>query len=1141
MNGTVIFLDHGTPAILRSVAQALYLIIFPWLRRSHLLHLDTVERQESDSPNSTSAHRRFTSVTSRVNSRSSRPFHLGVLSARPGGASRDSMLYSRMKLLEIYRTTDVRNFVMPLDDTEEISLWQEDPMDPLALIAPNAEEVVILKGIEKGDITNSCAQACKDGSVEKSNPDVVPLEQSNLTGREDQAGSSPGEITIRTRGIPEGADLSERLKSDKSPCNATQESECIGGHIHGSSTEFGQQYNVLDPGTKVGEMVGVDDIVSPENLSLYYKDPKGRIQGPFSASDIIGWFEGGFYGIDLPVRVASAPCDSPFLLLGDVMPHLRAKVRVPPGFSNAKPRSMPETSHLGAAYLEKSDYGSINKNGSVTEAENHFVESPMSSYTQNPRAETSPVTGGIDEWSCSTFGNLFVFGGESVSNINYHAAQKRQLERENPFQIESAITSVAQTQEKDSGLSTSQSTLSRPMFDPSSEAFQVQSVDLFSMLLPAIKHEAPAANSGLQLWSNTLDSGNLHPGMHGIDLAQEHIDKSQQIGIDAQQHYPLTQNQPTLACLNSQSTQPEKFLSEISQDPQLSILQQQYLPSELQLQPLMPRIPQPQPSLLNKMLQLRQQEQQHISQVLPDDCSVQQFYDPHGTYLISLSSADCLKLCVQRTQEILELAQKLPGHGVQLRDTKVIDFSESWGPALPLPHEMMGHAPRKECSVSSMQGFAVLDAPSGKESIVDSPSKKNPSSKSIEESKGTVYEDKGFPRSYQELSKSENVSFHISNQVHGVEISTSQSQAWKPSPGVSTKSLLEIQAEEQLKSQRETAMETAEVTTTAPSVLSIPWASLAETSEQKFGDGNKSMGDRESVNISRTKRSQLHDLLAEELPVKSNDIDTVIIDSADDTAFPPLAPYGTQRNAHYLDDGDFIEVKDTRKKKNKTEKSKGSSVKAPPPIDSLNPSVISVPIEKGKSGKQAQQEKDELAPEPRAPSLGDFVSRKSDEENAVPGPRWLTDPQQARKPLSLRDIQMEEERKSDSLQELVPASSHAKQPMDRQCHGNDSSWLGSGSPPSGVTDTLLMTSHVSSQSYTSSDEDFFWAPHEHAKQDKLEFQSPSQRGASVINTTSAALDIPMKGKKGKKLSSSLLGFKVHSNRIMMGEILSVDD
>jgi PERQ amino acid-rich with GYF domain-containing protein len=91
---------------------------------------------------------------------------------------------------------------------------------------------VILKGIERGDVTNSGAQACKDGSAEKSNPDVVPLEQSNISlkqlltfvinlqkllnhmlivfrllyaaGREDQAGSSEdlkGEITISIRGM----------------------------------------------------------------------------------------------------------------------------------------------------------------------------------------------------------------------------------------------------------------------------------------------------------------------------------------------------------------------------------------------------------------------------------------------------------------------------------------------------------------------------------------------------------------------------------------------------------------------------------------------------------------------------------------------------------------------------------------------------------------------------------------------------------------------------------------------------------------------------------------------------------------------------------------------------------------------------
>lgn len=101
-------------------------------------------KQESHNQNSTSSRREFTSVTSRVSSRSSRPFHLGVLSDRPGASSRNSVRYSRIKLFEIYRTTDVRNFVMPIDDNEEISsLWQEDPMDPLALIAPNAEEVVI--------------------------------------------------------------------------------------------------------------------------------------------------------------------------------------------------------------------------------------------------------------------------------------------------------------------------------------------------------------------------------------------------------------------------------------------------------------------------------------------------------------------------------------------------------------------------------------------------------------------------------------------------------------------------------------------------------------------------------------------------------------------------------------------------------------------------------------------------------------------------------------------------------------------------------------------------------------------------------------------------------------------------------------
>ncbi|XP_028772482.1 uncharacterized protein LOC114729617 [Neltuma alba] len=64
---------------------------------------------------------------------------------------------------------------------------------------------------------------------------------------------------------------------------------------------------------------------SLEELSLCYLDPQGVIQGPFLGIDIILWFEQGFFGTDLPVRLSNAPEGSPFRELGDVMPHLKLK------------------------------------------------------------------------------------------------------------------------------------------------------------------------------------------------------------------------------------------------------------------------------------------------------------------------------------------------------------------------------------------------------------------------------------------------------------------------------------------------------------------------------------------------------------------------------------------------------------------------------------------------------------------------------------------------------------------------------------------------------------------------------------------------------------------------------------------------
>lgn len=191
-----------------------------------------------------------------------------------------------------------------------------------------------------------------------------------------------------------------------------QRSQFIGEHKLGPS-EFGHQIpNFLNQESKTVGMLGFDNFASPvhshpnpENLSLYYKDPQGQIQGPFSGADIIGWFETGYFGIDLLVRPMNAPHDVPFLMLGDVMPHLRAKVRPPPGFATSKPSDMlaPETlptgkfvsssMQAGSTGIGIFDSGPIRKDNAV-EAQNRFLESLMSNSARNPSAGTISITGG---------------------------------------------------------------------------------------------------------------------------------------------------------------------------------------------------------------------------------------------------------------------------------------------------------------------------------------------------------------------------------------------------------------------------------------------------------------------------------------------------------------------------------------------------------------------------------------------------------------------------------------------------------------------------------------------------------------------------------------------------------------------------
>ena len=99
------------------------------------------------------------------------------------------------------------------------------------------------------------------------------------------------------------------------------------------------------------------DGISPEELSLYYRDPQGEIQGPFLGVDIISWFEQGFFGTDLPVRLADAPENAPFQELGDVMPHLK----VQEGYSISSDLSAKMDNTIGfTATAEMNDLSALN-------------------------------------------------------------------------------------------------------------------------------------------------------------------------------------------------------------------------------------------------------------------------------------------------------------------------------------------------------------------------------------------------------------------------------------------------------------------------------------------------------------------------------------------------------------------------------------------------------------------------------------------------------------------------------------------------------------------------------------------------------------------------------------------------------------
>ncbi|XP_019180358.1 PREDICTED: uncharacterized protein LOC109175542 isoform X2 [Ipomoea nil] len=290
----------------------------------------------------------------------------------------NTFCYPRGKLLDIYRKQRIdassANVYGNMEEAPPITL--ETVIEPLSFVVPDADEEAILNDIWTGKITSSGAlyNSYRKGrstdniteieDMEPSNGKVSPLSTGTMEKKVDiipnlskdihesavdnnVTETNLHEIEGKNR-VPEvvaGDDILSTLIRDEYinrsvDISGTQfeASELIPSHRGKTTASDGIGSKLSnDPNSVIGMPSSAQYLgrntnenqlkrgIPPEELSMFYCDPQGEIQGPFLGVDIISWFEQGFFGSDLPVRLVDAPEDSPFEELGDVMPHLRVR------------------------------------------------------------------------------------------------------------------------------------------------------------------------------------------------------------------------------------------------------------------------------------------------------------------------------------------------------------------------------------------------------------------------------------------------------------------------------------------------------------------------------------------------------------------------------------------------------------------------------------------------------------------------------------------------------------------------------------------------------------------------------------------------------------------------------------------------
>ncbi|CAN6472495.1 unnamed protein product [Victoria cruziana] len=286
--------------------------------------------------------------------------------------------YPRGKLLDIYRKRDIfaSADIVPNGFSEEIpQITEANPMEPLAFVSPDADEEAVLEDIRKGKLVSSGVthiphrdrvgkyepgsgirdtNAIGINSIQASKfaeHDYFNMKEKKVSASADGTGidglnltaSNTNESLPTYNDVGSSAGNKSAVENDGAsvislslqPLKSSVSDPLLLSDIQGKLPN--DENLVFDlPGFEetsvhVDEHIPSSDMkfpggsYNPEDMSLFYRDPQGVVQGPFLGVDIISWFEQGFFGTDLPVCLSDAPDGTPFQELGDVMPHLKFK------------------------------------------------------------------------------------------------------------------------------------------------------------------------------------------------------------------------------------------------------------------------------------------------------------------------------------------------------------------------------------------------------------------------------------------------------------------------------------------------------------------------------------------------------------------------------------------------------------------------------------------------------------------------------------------------------------------------------------------------------------------------------------------------------------------------------------------------